>query len=158
MKYLKSLSELKKLISFLAFTFLFVNVSGQTNTIKGKLNLKHPVESIILGYYVAGENKSDVTKLIDGKFSFSRELTEPTWAILVVSYAPADTGKRGTVERLPIYIEPGVMTINAKDSLKFAKISGSKSQKVYDKYLKQREPYETKRKNISDHLKNFRQE
>ncbi len=153
MKYLKSLSELKKLISFLAFTFLFVNVSGQTNTIKGKLNLKHPVESIILGYYVAGENKSDVTKLIDGKFSFSRELTEPTWAILVVSYAPADTGKRGTVERLPIYIEPGVMTINAKDSLKFAKISGSKSQKVYDKYLKQREPYETKRKNISDHLK-----
>lgn len=158
MKHLISLSEIKTLFAFLFLTLSFTTTSGQKNTIQGSLELKHPVESIILGYYVAGENKSDQTKLINGKFSFSREITEPTWAILVVVYASSDTGKKSTVERLPIYIEPGVMTINAKDSLKFAKISGSKSQKIYEKYLKQRVPFEIKRKILSDHLKTLNKE
>ena len=113
----------KTLFAFLAFAFACTNTSyGQNNTIQGNLQLKQPVERIVLGYYVGGEHQQDETQLVNGKFSFSREITEPTWAILVVMYEPKDTGKRGTIERVPLFIEPGIMTINAKDSLKFAKI------------------------------------
>lgn len=153
MKKQFSFTGIKTLFAFLVFTFLFTSSYGQKNTIQGTLQLKQPVESIILGYEVAGEHKQDKTELINGKFSFSRELTEPTWGMFVVTYAPKETGKRGTIERLPVYIEPGVMTVDAKDSLKFAIVSGSESHKVYQEYLKQRVSYDNKMKSLRDQLK-----
>jgi peroxiredoxin len=153
MKKQFSFTGIKRLFALLVFTFLFTSSFGQKNTIQGTLQLKQPVEGITLGYEVAGEHKREETKLINGKFSFSRELTEPTWGMFVVTYAPTETGKRGTIERFPIYIEPGVMTVDAKDSLKFAVVSGSESHKVYQEYLNQRLPYTNKIKSLRDQLK-----
>jgi hypothetical protein len=70
---------------------------------------------------------TDSTLLVNGKFQFTENINEPTQASIIVRFHPVEGQKSSRNERLEFFMEPGMIDISVKDSLKFAKITGSKS-------------------------------
>ena len=129
--------------------FLFLLVSGIGFTahaqneakIKGDMKFSDPVQMVYLSYRTADAVVTDSTKSGDGKFHFTAKVTEPTLASLTVRFEPVTGQARPRVERMQLFLEPGKIEIEGKDSLKLAKVTGSKSQKEFEAFNDLLKPY-----------------
>lgn len=107
------------------FLFLFVISTGcisvfaqeSTYTIKGDLEkIKSGV--IYLNIYTPGEQSTDSTTIVNGKFQFKGDIKSPAFASLLMKNKPADF--------FTFYLEPGNLDIRGRaDSLGMLSIKGS---------------------------------
>lgn len=145
----------RAILVFPFFMGMFLFTSAQKAKIDGKLDLAEPAQKVILAYTIDGERITDSADITKGKFNFNAPLKEPVLATLMVRMQPKEEGKRPGMERMQLYIEPGKIKIAAKDSLKFARVSGSKSNKSFDKYNEMLKPYNEKGTQLNSEFRKY---
>lgn len=123
--------------------FVFTTAVGQQAKINGQAKFADPVKKMYLYYSKAGEQVTDSTNLRDGHFTFIEKVAEPSLATLVVRFDAKDSVTRRP-EGMQLYIEPGTINVKATDSLKNAIVSGSESQKDFEKLQSLLKPYNEK--------------
>lgn len=150
-----------KKLSWLFFLPLlsFISVPKEPKVqLRGKMHFTQPVEMVFLTYRVGDNRISDSTELKNGKFIFRSILSEPTLATLSIRFKPADEKAKPRMERMSIFLEPGKIKINVKDSLKFAKVSGSTAQTAFVEFNKLQEPYDARSEKLTEQYMAFRKE
>ncbi|MEI7420554.1 MAG: TlpA disulfide reductase family protein [Prolixibacteraceae bacterium] len=148
----------KFLFVFYLSVSTFFTLQAQEFKIVGRFVSDRPVKLIQLKYTTGKNDISDSTTLKNGRFTFSNKLTETTLATLIFRFELANGEKRPRIELKYFYIEPCNIEIDIKDSVKFAKITGSKSQIAYEEFTKMLEPYTAKSIQITSVImKNLRE-
>jgi len=104
-------------------------------------NLKNLPDSAKVGqmfayYRVNGNNITDSAVVVNGKFRFKGQITEPT--MLRLRPVIADTNVRTVARRyrnsmFVAYVEPGKQSFTVKDSLENPVVKGSAAHKEYDR-------------------------
>ena len=137
--------RMKNILFFFTLTaFAFTSSTGQKVSISGTMHFSKPVQMVYLTFRSGDERITDSTKLNNEKFHFTEKISEPTFASLMVRFAPNAEEQRPHIGRTELFIEPGTMNITVKDSLTLAKISGSKSQKAFEALGKLEKPFNEK--------------
>ena len=118
---------MKKLLFLLTVLPLFTFAQTSTFTIKGHVgNLNSPARMYLL--YQLGANKvADSSAIVNGDFTFSGQLLNPTNAYLVTDYKSQGLNKLTVnLDILSFFIDKGDITItSATDSVAKATITGS---------------------------------
>ncbi|MGN6399327.1 MAG: redoxin domain-containing protein [Flavisolibacter sp.] len=128
-----------KQLFFLLIAPLLAFTSFKPVTINGHLEKSDDVEMIFLSFRSAGAQVSDSARLTNGNFAFDIQVEEPTLAYLTLRFRK--TEGRPRYEKIPLFIEPGHITIEAKDSLKTARIRGSKSNTEFTAFTALQKTY-----------------
>lgn len=113
-----------KYYMFLVLALQSIFVFGQSvpYTINGNIPAWKGKESVALMYMLNNAHVSDTVPALDGKFQFKGKLKEPlSVAVVLISRSGG-----GTRDNRSIYIDGGTITVNGTDSLKYAKVVGSK--------------------------------
>lgn len=140
-----------------ALSFSLPPKSEKVN-LKGKMKFAEPTEMVFLAYRMGDDRVSDSVIIKNGKFEFNSKVTEPTLATLSVRFKPADEKAKPRFERMAIYLEPGKIKVEVKDSLKFAKVSGSQSHMAFEAFNKLQEPYNLRSRKLNEEYAAFRKE
>ena len=90
--------------------------------IKGNAGTLKSGTPVYLAYTVDRQSIVDSSIVANGTFAFSGQLAEPVKATLYVK--PVTKGARRDI--LPLYVEPANFSVAVSDSLRYAKISGSR--------------------------------
>lgn len=147
---------MKKFIFLLAIPFVaFLTPSLNEMTIKGTLQFSEPAEIVFLSYRTVDERITDSVVVKNGKFEFNSKVTEPTLATLSVRFKTLDANGRQKMDRIQLYIEPGKIKVDVKDSLKFAKVSGSESNKAFDAFKILQKPYDIRSNSLNEQYMSF---
>ena len=147
---------MKKMFFIALSAFLVSSVSAQKKvTINGDLKFKQPVQKVFLAYKAGEERAIDSTDLVKGKFQFSIDIKDPYLAMLMVRFAPAQGEAQPKMERMQLYLEPGTMTVTAKDSLKNAKVTGSMSHAALDQLNLAMKPYQDREEVLRNQYMEF---
>lgn len=149
---------MKKLLFLFFVSSFFISTQAQEVKIKGTLNFKEPGEKAFLSYRKGDDRINDSTEIKNGQFAFKGKIVEPTLANLSVRFAPKEGEKRPRMDRMQIFLEPGNIQVKAKDSLKFAVVSGSKAQKEYEAYNKLLVPYDKQQETFGPRYEKFSKE
>jgi len=148
---------MNKLFFFLILSGIaFISPAQKQVKIKGNLQFSDPVQMVFISYDIGGVAVKDSSKLSDGKFEFILKLTEPTLARISVRFEPVTGQEKPRTEKKYIFLEPGKIKIQAKDSLTFAIVTGSKSQKEYETYLARLKPYQQKASELVDQYNEYK--
>ncbi|OFY41669.1 MAG: hypothetical protein A2X18_10075 [Bacteroidetes bacterium GWF2_40_14] len=118
-------------------------------TIKGEVGKLNAPAKAYLAYRTATDNITDSSAIVDGKFEFKGLVNAPVKANLVINYKGSGMRSR-TAAQLPMYLEAGVIKVSSPDSLKNAKISGSKINADNDIYMEALKPSDLKMKAFND--------
>ncbi|RYE18987.1 MAG: AhpC/TSA family protein [Sphingobacteriaceae bacterium] len=114
--------------------FLMLNASpflaaAQTANydLKGKIGtIGQPAKAYLI-YLEKGKKVTDSTVLAAGNFEFKGSIAASTQAVLLLDPTGAGLNNLGRgVDVLNLYLENGTIAVNGKDSVKTAKITGSK--------------------------------
>lgn len=124
--------------------------------ITGNLQLSQPVQMVFLSFREGDMTVQDSTKPIDGKFQFTGQLEEPVMASLVVRFEPKEGAGETEYDGVQLFIEPGVINIDVKDSMKLAKVTGSQSQMVFEAFRETETSYNEKEKALVDAYQQYR--
>jgi thiol-disulfide isomerase/thioredoxin len=121
---------MKKLFLSALCLMPFALVAQQNFTIKAKVaSLQAPAKAYIM-YRVGATSVSDSVNINNGEFEFKGTIQSPIMASIRVKHDAApvnpDPKKRTPVDALSFYLENATINIAAADSIKNAKISGSK--------------------------------
>lgn len=147
---------MKKLLLAAAFVgFVFTTAFGQHAKINGQVKFKDPVKKVYLYYSQAGERMTDSTNLKENQFTFTEKVAEPSLATLMVRFDAKD-GVTRRPEGMQFYIEPGNIKIKVTDSLQNAIVSGSQSQKYFEKLQLLLKPYNEKMSAFSTQYMDYR--
>ncbi|MBY0245158.1 MAG: AhpC/TSA family protein, partial [Sphingobacteriaceae bacterium] len=103
----------------------FAALAQNDFTLKGKISNPN-AESVILSYRTDVKSVTDTAKIINGQFEFKGAAQEPTQANIKIISAKTESIQKNKADILNLYLESGTLEILATDSLKYAKISGSK--------------------------------
>lgn len=146
------------------FLFLLVPVFGFANppkkleTIKGHAQFKDAVHMVYLNYRSADKLVKDSSLLKEGRFEFKAAISEPTPATLYVKFETVGENGRPLMDGMQIFMEPGTMMIDVKDSMKFAKVTGSKSHKEFEKFNDLQKPFNERAEVLSEQYMAFRKD
>ena len=147
---------MKKFIFLLAIPIVaFLTPSLNEMTIKGTLQFSEPAEIVFLSYRTVTERVNDSVVVKNGKFEINSKVTEPTLATLSVRFKTLDANGRQRVDRIQLYIEPGKIKVDVKDSLKFAKVSGSESNKAFEAFKILQKPYDDRSNLLNNQYMSF---
>ena len=119
---------MKKIILF-AFCLLPLGLLAQKEfTVKGKVGALNSPAKAFLMYKVGTNSITDSATLKDGAFEFKGAIDGVISATIRVKHdaAPVDPKKRVPADALTIYLEKATINVMASDSIKYAKITGSK--------------------------------
>src|SRR5215213_6607020 len=142
---------MKKIFLFLlAPVFAAAQPPAQEFKIKGDLKSFKPVDKVYISYRDGENNVRDSFLLTDGSFKYESKLTEPTVATLVVKYVKQDGEERAKQEGVQFFLEPGKISIEAKDSLKVNTIKGAAGQADFEKLSAQSKQYDSQFKALFD--------
>lgn len=97
-------------------------------TVKGKVGSLNKPAKAYLSYRAGTTTVIDSAELVNGTFEFKGTVENPTSASLRVKHdaVPVDPKKRVPVDALAFYLEKATINVTATDSVKYAKITGSK--------------------------------
>ncbi|MEO5501882.1 MAG: TlpA disulfide reductase family protein [Ginsengibacter sp.] len=133
----------KKFLFLLTCMFTGMGLFAQKTQITGKIKYKEPVKKVMINYRENDKTVTDSADVKNGIFSFSTNISQPTLATLMVRFEHKDSTTRRPEYR-QFYFEPGNIHITIKDSIKNAVVTGSKSEKEYEKLQKMQEPFSAK--------------
>lgn len=113
-------------------------MAQQTFTVKGKVgNLNSPAKAY-LNYSVGKTKVTDSATVTKGVFEFKGNIESPTMASIRIKHDAApvnqDPKKRTPIDQISLYLEKATIAVTAKDSVKNAKITGSKINDDNAKY------------------------
>ena len=150
---MKKLSLLSTLVAFVA-----LSAGAQSVTIRGKMEFTHPVKMVYLMYSNGTKRITDSTKLVNNHFQIKTKIVQPSVANLFVRFEPTAADTKAGGDGMQLFIEPGTMVVNVKDSMKFAKVSGSKSQKDFEIISKMKEPFDKMGSSLNAEYMKYRQD
>lgn len=147
---------MKKLVSLVIVSnFVLVSAFSQKVKVQADLRFPGPVQMVYLTYRSADETVNDSAKLVKGKVEFTKELAEPSLASLAVRFEPVAGQPKPRVDGMQFFLEPGKIKIEAKDSMKFAKISGSVSQQKFEQFNEMQKPYNEKSAALNNQYREY---
>lgn len=117
-----------KKILLSAICLLPLGLMAQDFTVKGKVgNLNEPAKAF-LQYRVGSNSITDSASIVNGAFEFKGSIENPVSASIRVKHdaAPVDPKKRVPADVIALYLENTTINVTAADSIKNAKITGSK--------------------------------
>ncbi|MDZ4807660.1 MAG: TlpA disulfide reductase family protein [Bacteroidota bacterium] len=123
--------------------------------ISGTIQLTKPVQWVYLSYRAGDVTFNDSVQLDKGKFKFETKIAEPVLANLSVRYENKEENAKPQIERITVFLEPGKLTVIAKDSLKAAKITGSKAHADYLALNDMLKPYDEQSKSLNEQYREF---
>ncbi len=95
--------------------------------LKGKIGTVGAPAKVFLIHREQGKNITDSAALLAGNFEFKGNINAPTQALLLVDHTGGGLNSLGRgADVLNLYLENGTIAVNGKDSVKTAKITGSK--------------------------------
>jgi len=105
-------------------------MAQQDFTLKGKVGSLNAPAKAYLTYYVGGNPVTDSCNVVKGAFEFKGSIASPTQAMLRVNHdgAPENPNQRMRImpDVIYVYLEKATIKVTAADSIKNAKITGSK--------------------------------
>ncbi|MEO7045145.1 MAG: TlpA disulfide reductase family protein [Ferruginibacter sp.] len=145
----------KKFLFLLTCMFSGMALFAQKTNITGKLKYKEPVKKVLLSYRENDKTVTDSADVKNGAFSFSRTMKEPILANIMVRFEHKDSTTRRPEYR-QFFLEPGNIHITINDSIKNAVVTGSKSEKEFEKLQKMQEPFSAKMNALNAQYMDFR--
>ena len=123
-------------------------------TIKGSFkNIERPVQKIYLSYRLADKNVLDSIVPVDGNYSFSGNLYEPTLGLIRMRYQPDADGKPARVvsgrDYISVFLSPDNIVVSSVDSFSNAKVLGSKANDEFVKLNAALKPVSEKSKLVN---------
>ncbi len=147
---------MKKLLFLFSLSFLALgNAFAQKAKVNANLQFSEPVDMVFISYRAGDDNITDSSKLVNNKVTFSQSVSEPTLGNLMVRFKTKEEGKRPSMDRMPLFLESGIINITAKDSLKFAKVSGSKSHAEFEKIAMSEQSYNKRGGELNNKYREF---
>ncbi len=147
---------MKKLILSALCLLPMAVMAQQAFTVKGKVGSLNAPAKAYLAYRMGSTSVTDSAELKDGKFEFKGSVNGPTSATLRVKHNAApinpDPKKRVPNDVLSIYLEKTTISVIAADSIKNAKITGSKVNEENAKYLAIFKPMNDK---VAEYMKEY---
>lgn len=122
--------------------------TGQTK-IKGKAKLIKPVKWIYLQYQTPDRWIIDSSRIANGDFVLKANIADASLANLWIF----QENDRKKMVLVPLYLEPGSITLTIKDSLQAMKVEGSKAHKEYLLLKERVKPFEEKQKEMSQQFR-----
>lgn len=105
-------------------------MAQQAFTIKGNVGSLNAPAKAYLAYTAGGNNVTDSCVIVKGAFEFKGSVASPSLAMLRVKHDDApvnpDQRMRTMPDMLYVYLEKATIKVTAADSIKNAKITGSK--------------------------------
>jgi thiol-disulfide isomerase/thioredoxin len=92
-------------------------------TLKGYIKEHQQPDTVYMFYYQNGEMINDSVPTVKGRFVFNGTLQQPTQVVLM--FRAKSPRERNDARQF--FLEPGNMTLEAKDSIRYATLKGSKS-------------------------------
>lgn len=124
MKDIKQI-HMNKPIVILACLLPFSAFSQKAFKITGKMGIQNNPETVYFDRSLPGGPKMvDSAKVVNGTFSFTGTVAEPQAAIIAVRYQQDQKGK--IKDYLPVYLENSNLNVSSPDSIRNARVSGSK--------------------------------
>ena len=145
----------KKFLFLLTCMFSGLALFAQKTNITGKLKYKEPVKKVLLNYRENDKTVTDSANVKNGTFSFSRNMKQPTLVTIMVRFEHKDSTTRRPEYR-QFYLEPGNIHITINDSIKNAVVTGSKSEKEFEKLQKMQEPFSARMNALNAQYMEFR--
>jgi peroxiredoxin len=130
---------MKKYI-FAGLALLIANsLFAQTYIIKAHMSKLATPAKAYLVYSIGWTNQRilDSVTLSSGSFTFKGKLTDPEKVSIAIIHPPELPNFAYRTDAVTFYLEPGVITISAKDSLIHAVVKGGKVNQEYAVYHKQ---------------------
>ena len=123
---------MKKNILIIFTTFILFACNNSNNKYILSATTDHDENKRVFLIKVGKDNRPiavDSTEVVDGKFSFSDSIVIPE-----MHYVYFENDR----ENIPVVLEPGSIEVRVyKDSVRSSKITGTKSNEDFDKYLKE---------------------
>jgi peroxiredoxin len=117
----------------------------QNYTLTGKIGQLNAPATVYLLRQDNNKIAIDSAKMVNGSFTFKGKVEEPVAARLILDHKGLGMRKQQT-DLLNIYLEPGIITIQSKDSVLHATIGGSKLNASNQQLQKSLEPVTRKEK------------
>ncbi len=147
---------MKKLILSALCLLPVAVMAQQPFTVKGKVGSLNAPAKAFLTYKVGTKTTTDSVVLNNGTFEFKGSIDGPTAATLKVKHDATpinpDPKKRVPNDLLAIYLEKATIGITSADSVKRAKITGSKVNDENAKYLALFKPMNDK---LAEYMKEY---
>ena len=123
---------MKKTILIISTSFILLACNNSNNKYILSATTDHDENKKVFLIKVGKDNRPiavDSTEVLDGKFSFSDSIAIPE-----MHYVYFENDR----ENIPVVLEPGSIDVKVyKDSVRSSKITGTKSNEDFDKYLKE---------------------
>ncbi|MDZ4809439.1 MAG: TlpA disulfide reductase family protein [Bacteroidota bacterium] len=133
---------MKKLLFLLVLAYVESGTtSAQEVKLQGNLQFSAPVQMVYLSYRTGETPVNDSAKLINGKVEFTEQIAEPTLASMAIRFEPVAGQTKSRIDGMQLFLEPGKIKVVVKDSMKFAKVSGSASHKVFEAFIELQKSY-----------------
>lgn len=103
----------------------------QSFTVKGKVAKADPKAVVYLSYRTAGKSVKDSVAIKNGAFTFNGTVPGPTSAQLTLTHPGA---AQKSADAITIYLDKSTVQLTAKDSVKYAAVTGSAINEEFKKY------------------------
>jgi peroxiredoxin len=139
------------ILAFVSIYFLPI-LQAQSISIEGHLDYRNPVAFVYFNYTVGEKRLSDTALLENSRFKLLLKVDEVIDANMVVVFKPVSGEKSVRREVKLIFLEPGNIKIEVKDSIRYAKITGSQSQIAFDAFYELQKSYIARQVKISNEV------
>ena len=150
---------MKTIFTLIVFSLFAVSAKSQKKMhLKGDARFSAPVQMIYLSFRTAEDLVTDSVEPVNNSFQFTKKISEPTLANLRFRFAKQENEVRTRMEGMQLFLEPGKIKISIKDSVRFAKVTGSSSQKLFEKLTEAQKPYNEKSVSLNEKYRQFSKE
>jgi len=125
------------LLSLLMTTPAFVFAQAGDFTLNGKITTLDAPAKVYLTYRAGESSVMDSAVVNKGAFVFKGKVAGPTMARLLIDHKGEGLKKLGrSVDNVIVYLEPAIINLSAKDSVKTVAVTGSKLNDENARYMK----------------------
>ena len=112
---------------YLLYSLLLLPFLGKAQTqeftLQGKVGTLNAPAKVYIAYSDAGTFRQDSAIVQNGTFQFQHRITEPVYAQLTLDHDGQHANRN--VDAISLFLEDGLISLSAKDSVKNATINGS---------------------------------
>ncbi|OQP64040.1 hypothetical protein A3860_21730 [Niastella vici] len=132
---------MKKMIVFFLIPFLAFTPHTKPVIIKGRVQSPDPVKKIYLSFRTKEGAVNDSAVLLNGRFQFKEQVAEPTLATFVIAFEKDNGKSKDSFDYMKLFLEPGQINISIRDSLKSARVTGSKAHTAFEQLTRSEKPF-----------------
>lgn len=112
----------------------FTVIAQDDFTVTAKIGTLNTPAKAYLSYRAAGGSVLDSADVANGEFKFHGSIPGPSRAMVLLAHEGGDIRELENPDRVEIYLEKGVIRIDAKDSLANAAVKGGEVNKDFATY------------------------